>query len=518
MPQKSYYIKNEQETNRIVIKILLWILLVFPVILLLSRSVLGFFPGDYTVYLWPSICGTVFNLTPYILLRCNAKSSIVKYAAIIAATFTVGVINANPEMYISIILIMPIALSLLYFDRKLAFFSFAITLAMIAISQYLFDSALYTRFGIAGVESKPLLIEWIWDVAIYTIEVIVLSLIFSILTRRTRALFESLANSEEQIRLLDKLQDVMKESTRASGILATSVKQLTVITEDTSRANQLISQAATTAVQSGVKNLEYMDTTHNTIADVSQLFSTMLAHAQGLSEISKATYQAATESELVISQAVKKMEEIEAFTLQNKELMNRLGERSQQIGKVIGIIARITRQTNLLALNAAIESSRAGEHGRGFTVVAQQIKELAEQSAKAAEEISQLIQLEQQDALSAVESIDQDALNVKSGLELVQTAGTSFEKLKAMQEESDNKAQEIAEFIRRSNEYGRTINEIISNIKESTQKTNADVAAIAGAVEAQLDSMRQVTASVVVVDQIADSLYNLSNGIRKFKN
>lgn len=518
MTQKSYYIKNEQETNWIVIKILLWILLVFPVIILLSRSFLGLFPGDYTVYLWPSIWATIFNLTPFILSRFNVKSSFVKYAAIIAATFTVGVINANPEMYISIILILPIALSLLYFDRRLTFFSIALTLVMIAISQYLFDSALYARFGIAGVESKPLLIEWIWDVAIYAIEVMVLSMVFSILTRRTRNLFESLANSEEQIRLLDKLQDVMKESTRASGILSTSVKQLTVITEDTSQANQLISQTATTAVHSGVQNLEYIDTTRNTIDDVSQLFSTMLAHAQGLSEISKATYQAAAASELVINQAVKKMEEIESFTLKNKELMNRLGERSQQIGKVIGIIARITRQTNLLALNAAIESSRAGEHGRGFAVVAQQIKELAGQSAKAAEEIAQLIQLEQQDAMSAVESIDQDAVNVQSGLELVQTAGTSFEKLKEMQEESDNKAQEIAEFIRRSNEYGRAINDIISHIKELTQKTNTDVAAIVGAVEAQLDSMRQVSASVVVVDQIADSLFNLSNGIRKFNN
>jgi methyl-accepting chemotaxis protein len=518
MTKKTFILKNEQEVNVIVTKILLWSTLVFPLILLLAKPFLSFFPGDYTLYLMPSIIGTVAHFIPYILRKLNLNSTLIKYSSVIAATVSVSIVNLNPEMYVSIILIFPISLSLLYFDKKLTIFAIVITFITMPVSQYYFDLALFHIFGQVGPGKSDFMTEYIWDVAIYTFEISVLSLVFTMLTRRTRNLLESLISSEEQAVILNKLKDAMNKSATDSGILAESVKQLTRTIEETSKANKIVSQNAGNAVEGAKQNLEYVGTTATTVQDISNLLDTIFDQADKMSHISKETYGAAVESEKLIVDAVRKMEEIEVSTLQSKELMNRLGLRATQIGKVVGLIARITKQTNLLALNAAIEAAKAGEQGRGFTVVAHEIKDLAEQSSKAAKEIANLIEQEQHDVIHAVKSIDSDSITIKSGIDKVRTAGESFEKLKDMQEESNRKAQEIALFINKTHEFGAEIIKIISNIKALTMESREDVGSIVDSMEQQLASMHEVTASVEVIDGIAEDLLKLSGSIRELSS
>jgi methyl-accepting chemotaxis protein len=99
-----------------------------------------------------------------------------------------------------------------------------------------------------------------------------------------------------------------------------------------------------------------------------------------------------------------------------------LGERSKEIGEIVAVITKISSQTNLLALNAAIEAARAGEHGRGFAVVADEVRKLAEQSAQSAQQISELITHIQKETLNAVQSMDQATKEVQSGLDVVDSA------------------------------------------------------------------------------------------------
>ncbi|HEX3048235.1 MAG TPA: methyl-accepting chemotaxis protein, partial [Bacillota bacterium] len=278
-----------------------------------------------------------------------------------------------------------------------------------------------------------------------------------------------------------------------------------------------IYQNATDVVTSSKKNMEYIATTSNTVEDMSKLLDTIYFQAQDMSQISTLTYQAAEDNQKLVNQVIKKMEDISNSTFKTKDLMSRLGQRSLQIGKVVGMISVITRQTNLLALNAAIESSRAGEHGRGFTVVAHEIKKLAEQSAKAAEEIATLIQQEQMDTKNALMAIDQDSETVKTGIDMVRTTRVAFENLKGMQADSNKKAQDITVLINQSHQRSQEIIDIINNIKEQTIESLEDVESIATSIQQQLDSMEQITATVGMVDQIATDLFNLSNSVKGFE-
>jgi methyl-accepting chemotaxis protein len=519
MVKQSFILKNEQQVNDIVTKILLWSLITFPLLILLSKTFIGFFPGDYTKYLFPGILGTVCHLTPYLFKKFRFNTAIVKYSAIIGSTISVGIIHSNPSFFVSLILIFPVALSLLYFDKKLTAFAIGLTLfIMMPFTTYWFDEAVYLKFGMAGIERMSLTKEVIWDIAIYAIEILILSGVFLMLTRRTRELLEGLISFEERTLILNKLKDVMNESATASDILAESVKQLTRNTEEASNANQVIYGNAENAIGSSKKNLEYVKTTTQTVEDVSKNLDIIFTQAQEMSLISKDTYEAAVESEVLIKDAIEKMEVIEASTMESKELMHRFGERSTQISQVVHLIAGIARQTNLLALNAAIESSRAGEHGRGFSVVAQQIKELSEQSSKAAKEIATLIEQEQHDAKNAVQSMENEAETVKTGIDMVKTAGESFGKLKEVQEESNKKAQEIASFVNKSYEYGREIVQIIANIRTLTLESQNDVESIVSSSQHQLNSMDEVQSSVAAIDLIATDLLKLSRSIKELSS
>lgn len=121
------------------------------------------------------------------------------------------------------------------------------------------------------------------------------------------------------------------------------------------------------------------------------------------------------------------MNTIEKTVITSSDIIAKLGDQSKEIGRIIDAISGIAGQTNLLALNADIEAARAGEQGRGFTVVADEVRKLAEQSRKAAKKIANLINEIQIDTEKAVAAMSEGTREVKTGCEVVDTAGKSFD-------------------------------------------------------------------------------------------
>jgi len=513
MKEKSFILKNEQEVNRIVSNILAWSIVFYGLILVLSKPLLGFFPTTVSNTLPTCILGTVCFITPLILRKLHAKSSIVKYVSILAATIGIGLVKANPHIFVSLILLFPISLACLYFDNKLIKFALVLTFINMFVSVYYADLGAYQLGFLGG--SGNLMQEYIWDVVIYALELLALTSIYNMLTRRTRNLLESLTSSEEQAIILNKLKIIMSESAKSSNVLAESVKQLSTNMDQTSIANKIISDNANNTVESCNKNIKYIETTATTVKNISGVLESISTQAKDLSKISEDTFKASGESEKVIMQAVRNMEDIEVSTSQSKELMSKLASVSEQIGKVVELIAGISSQTNLLALNASIESARAGEQGRGFAVVANEIRRLAEQSAEATKEISTLIKHVQYNTETAVKSIDQGSEVIKSGIGMVRAAGKLFEKLISLQEESNRKSQEIAKSSNKTSEYGREMVKIVSNIENLTNESLDDVKSIISSINQQLKSMQEISASVSTVDDIAGNLLELSGSIKE---
>lgn len=162
-----------------------------------------------------------------------------------------------------------------------------------------------------------------------------------------------------------------------------------------------------------------------------------------------------------IEKTIEGMREIKEKVERTAEFINRLDKRSEEIGKILNVIDDVTEQTSLLALNAAILASQAGEHGKGFSVVAEEIKDLAERTAASTKEIGDLITSVQRESKGAVETMDEGLTKVEEGVKLSREAGEALRQIL----DSSKISSEMALSIERATvEQAKGVNQVTQSI------------------------------------------------------
>jgi methyl-accepting chemotaxis protein len=202
----------------------------------------------------------------------------------------------------------------------------------------------------------------------------------------------------------------------------------------------------------------------------------------------------------IIHNAADEMNKIATSVETSSETISSLEHRSNEISAVANIIKEIAEQTNLLALNAAIEAARAGEQGRGFAVVADEVRKLAERTTQSTLEITSTIKQIQEDTKDAVQSMLKSVEQVKLGLTLTQQAGISIQEIEA-------EAKTVAE----------VVNEIANSIKEQTQASNNishNIESISMMVDDNNRSTSNTAESARRMERLAEEL---TNSIGTFK-
>jgi methyl-accepting chemotaxis protein len=175
----------------------------------------------------------------------------------------------------------------------------------------------------------------------------------------------------------------------------------------------------------------------------------------------------------IVNDASAEMERISASVTQSAQVVYALGERSKAISGIVQTIREIADQTNLLALNAAIEAARAGEQGRGFAVVADEVRKLAERTSKATGEISQMIGAIQGETQSAIVSIEAGTGQAKNGADLAQQAASSLERINSGARVTMEKVDAIASAVAQQSKAGHTIAEHVTSIMEMAETNSA---------------------------------------------
>jgi methyl-accepting chemotaxis protein len=242
---------------------------------------------------------------------------------------------------------------------------------------------------------------------------------------------------------------------------------------------------------------------------ISESFDKVAEQGRNIADISQKVSNMNEENGLVMKQAVGKMQVIDVVTAESRMIVARLGERSNEIGRIVDVITGISGKTNLLALNAAIESARAGEQGKGFAVVANEIRSLAEQSEKAAKDISKLIKDVIEDTGKAVKAMDKSSVMVGEGLAVINEAGKSFELVSAAGREMNCKVREVSDATTDVAGNSGKIVSIVRNIRDINHTNMNDLQEIAAASEQQLASMQQVAASVDAIEKISSELQDV---------
>ncbi|MDP1994836.1 MAG: methyl-accepting chemotaxis protein, partial [Ignavibacteria bacterium] len=191
----------------------------------------------------------------------------------------------------------------------------------------------------------------------------------------------------------------------------------------------------------------------------------------------------AKEGGKVVNETIAGMNRISEVVRKSAETVNELGKGSDQIGEIVQVINDIADQTNLLALNAAIEAARAGEQGRGFAVVADEVRKLAERTTKATKEIAVMIKQIQKDTGGAVESMNKGTEEVEKGKVLADKAGASLKEIIIGVEEVVDMSTQVAAASEEQSSAAEQISKNIEAISSVTHQSAAGVQQIARAAE-----------------------------------
>jgi methyl-accepting chemotaxis protein len=264
-------------------------------------------------------------------------------------------------------------------------------------------------------------------------------------------------------------------------------------------------------VQNVVKNTQVQA---SSVAETSASIDQMVTSIQRVADTAKVLLDIANRSREEVLTGIQTMEKTtDGLNRTNRaiqssaEIINILGHRADDIGKIIEVIDDLAEQTNLLALNAAIEAARAGEHGLGFAVVADEVRKLAEKSTQSTKEIADLIQSIQREARQAVENMEHSTRIVEEGLNLGNDLGSALHKISDVVTEVYKFSQEIGAATNEQSVGSAQIAKATNRLTEITQEINSAVeeqASGAQAVVRAMDKMREL------VQQSASSSTQLS--------
>jgi twitching motility protein PilJ len=210
-----------------------------------------------------------------------------------------------------------------------------------------------------------------------------------------------------------------------------------------------------------------------TIQDMADSVERVSANAAESSEVAKRSVTIANKGAREVRETIDGLDDIRLTIQDTAKRLKRLGESSQEIGAMVGLIDDIADQTNVLALNAAIQASMAGDSGRGFAVVADEVQRLAERAGQTTKRIEQLVKTIQADTVEAIESMEKSTTGVVSGALLAQGAGTSLGEIESVSRHLAKLIESISAVSREQSERASAVAKTMSAIRTITTQTRA---------------------------------------------
>jgi methyl-accepting chemotaxis protein len=286
--------------------------------------------------------------------------------------------------------------------------------------------------------------------------------------------------------MLENVGDLIKNAKKVSGKVATAAAE--------------INQSATDLADGSVKQTDQLN---GASVGAKELSTEALAVTEACKQATKAAAQseeAADRGAKIVREVIAGMEKIRESVQVNGKKIKRLGERSMEIGGILKTINEISAQTDMLALNASIEAGRAGEAGRGFSAVAEQVRALAERAKLATQQVEKLVGDIQQETAEAVAQTETQTQQVENGAQKVAQAGEALNDIVSVSTQSRDAVTKIA-----------------STAEQQAAKTGQMLTAVAGAASIAADSRNKVGGARLSAEQLAQFAKDLDKQLDQFK-
>ncbi|WP_440621141.1 methyl-accepting chemotaxis protein TlpC [Bacillus subtilis] len=376
--------------------------------------------------------------------------------------------------------------------------------------------------------------------AIVLVIVIMLSVILVLvftrkINKRLNALksaFESAGNGDMTIEVSDKTGDELSElsvyynnmrmklndtiqTVQQSALqLASASQQLSAGAEETNQASEKITEAVQQIANGAQDQITRIENSESSLKQASADIRDISANTASIADKGQLAQSKADIGQKEIANVQAQMDAIHQSIQKSGEIIHQLDGRSKQIEQILSVITQIADQTNLLALNAAIEAARAGEQGKGFAVVADEVRKLAEESQQSAGQISKLIIEIQKDMNRSARSVEHVKTEAAEGVTMIQRTRDAFKEIAAATGEISAEISDLSASVTNISASAHHINHSFAantaDIKESTKNTRQ----AAALTEEQFAAMEEITAASETLSQLAEELTGI---ISQFK-
>ncbi len=315
-------------------------------------------------------------------------------------------------------------------------------------------------------------------------------------------------------KLKKSLRELMASVAASAEQLAAASEELTANASDTTKTITNVANAVISMAEGAGEQCSELVGVASQTTGMTNEMKNMFDASQEMKKTAQNSREGVEQGRAAVNEAVGSMEQMASQMEEASQVVGTLGERSKEIGQIVETISNIADQTNLLALNAAIEAARAGEAGRGFSVVAEEVRKLAEQSGEAASNISALIGGIQKDTDAAVEAMERQNASVQSSSAVVNRAGEAFAKIDDRVNELYGHIETAIKSINHATASSQHVTESVQKIQTLANNVTDKSQNVSAATEEQASVMHQITEAAAA---LANMAIKLQEDIAKFK-
>lgn len=328
-------------------------------------------------------------------------------------------------------------------------------------------------------------------------------------------------NKDELGRLADSfnimtasLKQMIEEVAGSANRVSSTSDELTLNAEQCTQGMEQIAEAVGQVAEGADMQSASTREAADTVEEIAKGVEQVAYAIENVSDLSASANDQAMAGEAVVERTIGQIRLVEERVGATSDIVNELGAKSGEVGRIVSMISEIANQTNLLALNASIEAARAGEHGRGFAVVAEEVKRLAEQSKTAADEVNTVITSIRKEVAHAVHSMGEGRAVLAEGIQYVADTGEAFRSIVSMVADVSAQSQEVSAVVEQVSAGARGMLAAINNVAVISGQTSGNTQHVAAAAQQQNASMEEIAASAESLRKLAGDMESL---ISRFK-
>ena len=315
-------------------------------------------------------------------------------------------------------------------------------------------------------------------------------------------------------RMTTNLRKLIMSTTESLEQVVATSEELTASSDQTQQSAEEISLAIQKVAQGSEEQVVIALDASRAAKEIFTGIEQISQNVQEVTNVSLDTFNKAEKGNGVVNSAIEYMNNISEKVAVSSKVVSVLGDKSTEIGSIVSLITSIAKQTNLLALNAAIEAARAGEQGKGFAVVADEVRKLAEQSAVASGNISGLIHEIQNEIINAVKAMENGTIAVNDGIKTVNEAGKSFGDILHDVNYMSSQMQDVSAVVEEISAGTHNMLEAIENVSRISNESSGNSQNVAAGSQEQTALMKEVANAA---ENLTGMAADLQNSMGNFK-